>query len=160
MYKAVGERGPERDVHVWEAEYTVEMLGGIGPRSEVDRIWRATWIDPAENREQRRPVERVEDVLRRAVAATCDHDAVGEPCGIRMIAPEDMNKLVRNDTETFGALSARRIDPYPPARDLEVEGPVRIAGGVEFEARQGEANVLALWRPDLRPASPPVRRTR
>ena len=66
-----------------------------------------------------------------------------------MIAPEDMNKLVRNDTETFGALSARRIDPYPPARDLEVEGPVRIAGGVEFEARQGEADVLALWRPDL-----------
>ncbi len=46
-------------------------------------------------------------------------------------------------------LGARRIDPNSPARDLEVEGPIRIASCVKPVTRQGEADVLALRGPDL-----------
>ena len=108
------------------------MRGGIGPRPEVDvdSVRRTARLDTAVDREQRRAVERVEDVLRRTVATTCDHDAIGEPCRVGMLAPEDMNELVGNDAQPLVALGARRVDPNSPARNLEVEGPIRIAGCV------------------------------
>ena len=125
------------------------MHGGVGPRPEVDGVRRTARLDTAVDREQRRAVERVEDVLRRTVATTCDHDAVGEPCWVGMVAPEDMNELVGNDAQPLVALGARRIDPNSPPRDLEVEGPILIAGCIKLITRQGEADVLALRGPDL-----------
>ena len=89
LYQTIGESGPERDFVIGEAEHAIEMRRGIGPRPEVDldRIRRATGLDAAVDREEGRPVEEVEDVQRRAVAAPRHHDAVGKPCRVGWARP-------------------------------------------------------------------------
>ena len=57
-----------------------------------------------------------------------------------MGAPEHVNELVGDDAQPFVALGARRIDPDPPTRDLEVPGSLGITGGVDLEERHGEAD--------------------
>ena len=96
---------------------------------------------PPVHREQRLAVQRMENVGGELFAPARHHDGFGEAFRVYVIASEQMDEFVRDDTQSLLSLGQRGIHPYAPRDDLDAPGNLGISGERDL--------VLGLREPDV-----------
>ncbi len=74
-------------------------------------------------------------------AATRHHDGFREARRVHVIASEQVNELVRDDTQSLPSLGERGVYPHAPRDDFDAPGNLGISGERDL--------VLGLREPDV-----------